>query len=287
MTENRGFYTPAQVLTVGNAVSASVRLYRSHFKDYFLLSLKAWLWILIPVYGWAKFYALSALISRLGFGDLVNQPESVHSGERFVNSRLWQFLTTLILMFFIYVGIIVSFFILGFLLALIPTAILGGLNIQNPTNNGTWWVLIFLLVFLLAIVAIVGSIWLEIRFSLLTLPLAIEENVDATSTIGRSWELTKGHAWRIFLILFVASLITLPMQILLQQIISFVVQGILEFTPDNNPLLNSLLLLLFFAMFIGGSALVLPFWQSLKAVIYYDLRTRREGLGLKLREREI
>jgi hypothetical protein len=286
MTENRGFYTPAQVLTVGNAVSASVRLYRSHFKDYFLLSLKAWLWILIPVYGWAKFYALSALISRLGFGDLVNQPESVHSGERFVNSRLWQFLTTLILMFFIYVGIIVSFFILGFLLALIPTAILGGLNIQNPTNNGTWWVLIFLLVFLLAIVAIVGSIWLEIRFSLLTLPLAIEENVDATSTIGRSWELTKGHAWRIFLILFVASLITLPMQIFLQ-IISFIVQGILEFTPDNNPLLNSLLLLLFFAMFIGGSALVLPFWQSLKAVIYYDLRTRREGLGLKLREREI
>jgi membrane-anchored glycerophosphoryl diester phosphodiesterase (GDPDase) len=139
----------------------------------------------------------------------------------------------------------------------------------------------------LAIVTIVGSIWLEIRFSLLTLPLAIEENVDATSTIGRSWELTKGHVWRILLILFVASLITLPMQILLQQIISFIVQGILEFTPDNNPLLNSLLLLLFFAMFIGGSALVLPFWQSLKAVIYYDLRTRREGLGLKLREREI
>ncbi|MFM7560105.1 glycerophosphoryl diester phosphodiesterase membrane domain-containing protein, partial [Cylindrospermopsis raciborskii] len=172
------------------------------------------------------------------------------------------------------------------LLALIPTAILGGLDIQNPTNIGTWWVLIFLLVLLLAIVAIVGSIWLEIRFSLVTLPLAIEENVDATSTIGRSWELTKGHVWRIFLILFVASLITLPMQILLQ-IISFMVQGILEFTPDNNPLLNSLLLLFFIAIFIGGSALILPFWQSLKAVIYYDLRSRREGLGLKLREREI
>ncbi|BAZ89403.1 hypothetical protein NIES932_08810 [Raphidiopsis curvata NIES-932] len=286
MAGNRGFYTTGQVLTVGNAVSASVRLYRSHFKDYFLLSLKAWLWIFVPVYGWAKFYALSALISRLGFGDLVNQPESVHSSERFVNSRLWKFLGTLILMFFIYIGVILSFFILGFLLALIPTAILVGLDIQNPTNIGTWWVLIFLLVLLLAIVAIVGSIWLEIRFSLVTLPLAIEENVDATSTIGRSWELTKGHVWRIFLILFVASLITLPMQILLQ-IISFIVQGILEFTPDNNPLLNSLLLLFFIAIFIGGSALILPFWQSLKAVIYYDLRSRREGLGLKLREREI
>jgi membrane-anchored glycerophosphoryl diester phosphodiesterase (GDPDase) len=283
MPENRGFYTTGQVLTVGNAVSAAVRLCRSHLKDYFLLSLKAYLWIIVPIYGWAKFYALSALISRLSFGDLVNQPESVHSGERFVNSRLWQFLGTLILMLFIYLGIIVSFVILVFLLVFITTAILGELDIQNPTNNGTWWVLIFLLVFMLAIV---GSIWLEIRFSLVTLPLAIEENVDATSTIGRSWELTKGHAWRIFIILFVASLITLPMQIFLQ-IISFIVQGILEFTPDNNPLLNSLLVLLFFAIFIGSSALILAFWQSLKAVIYYDLRTRREGLGLKLREREI
>jgi hypothetical protein len=30
--------------------------------------------------------------------------------------------------------------------------------------------------------------------------------------------------------------------------------------------------------------LVLPFWQSLKAVIYYDLRSRREGLDLRLDE---
>ncbi|MEH2455538.1 hypothetical protein [Nostoc sp.] len=35
------------------------------------------------------------------------------------------------------------------------------------------------------------------------------------------------------------------------------------------------------------SAVILPFWQAIKAVIYYDLRSRREGLGLKLRDREI
>jgi hypothetical protein len=31
-------------------------------------------------------------------------------------------------------------------------------------------------------------------------------------------------------------------------------------------------------------ALLIPFWQSIKAVIYYDLLTRKEGLGLELRE---
>lgn len=28
----------------------------------------------------------------------------------------------------------------------------------------------------------------------------------------------------------------------------------------------------------------MPFWQALKAVLYFDLRSRREGLGLQLRK---
>jgi hypothetical protein len=33
-----------------------------------------------------------------------------------------------------------------------------------------------------------------------------------------------------------------------------------------------------------SGALFLPFWQAIKAVIYYDLRSRREGLGLQMRD---
>jgi hypothetical protein len=33
------------------------------------------------------------------------------------------------------------------------------------------------------------------------------------------------------------------------------------------------------------SIVILPLWQIIKAVIYYDLRGRREGLGLQLRDR--
>jgi len=35
----------------------------------------------------------------------------------------------------------------------------------------------------------------------------------------------------------------------------------------------------------GFGALVLPFWQAIKAIIYYDLRSRKEGLGLQMRDR--
>ncbi|BAZ86107.1 hypothetical protein NIES806_23170 [Dolichospermum compactum NIES-806] len=40
------------------------------------------------------------------------------------------------------------------------------------------------------------------------------------------------------------------------------------------------------SLLIGGT-FVMPFWQSIKAVIYYDLRSRREGLGLQLRDHDI
>jgi hypothetical protein len=36
-----------------------------------------------------------------------------------------------------------------------------------------------------------------------------------------------------------------------------------------------------------GGMFVMPFWQSMKAVLYYDLRSRHEGLGLQLRDHAI
>ncbi|TAF05937.1 MAG: DUF975 domain-containing protein [Nostocales cyanobacterium] len=282
MSESRGFTSTAEPLSVGNVVSAAVRLYRSHLKEYFLLALKAYLWVFVPVYGWAKCYALSALIARLAFGDLVNQPESVNSGERFVNSRLWKFLGTMILMFLMGGGIGIGFMIVVGVLLGIPAAMLGLQN-GNLANIGIF----VLIAIVVSIVAIVGFVWLVTRFYLVDLPLAIEDNVDATSTIKRSWELTKGHVGRIFLISFLAVLITLPLQILIQ-IITTVIQ--LIFTPllnDGSPLFSLIFIVLLLGIILSSNAMILPFLQTVKAVIYYDLRSRREGLGLQLRDREI
>jgi hypothetical protein len=39
-------------------------------------------------------------------------------------------------------------------------------------------------------------------------------------------------------------------------------------------------------IFVFLNILAIPFWQSLKAVIYYDLRSHKEGIGLELRDAE-
>ncbi|MEH2058088.1 MAG: DUF975 family protein [Nostoc sp.] len=282
MSENFGSSGQMQPLSVGNVVSAAVRLYRSHLKDYFLLALKAYVWVLVPVYGWAKFYALSALISRLAFGELVNQPESISSGQRYVNSRLWQFLVTMLLMFLIGIGVglgaVILFALVGFF-----SAFLGLGQQANPAT----YILFILLTIVVSIVALVAIFWFFTRFYLADVPLAIEENVDGISTISRSWELTQGYVWRILAISFVAFLITIPAQIVLQ-ILSAVIQAIfLPLINQNSTIFAPILAVFILALSFGTGAIILPFWQAIKAVIYYDLRSRREGLGLKLRDREV
>ncbi|BBD64827.1 hypothetical protein NIES4072_15090 [Nostoc commune NIES-4072] len=99
--------------------------------------------------------------------------------------------------------------------------------------------------------------------------------------------MTQGHVWRILFISFVAFLITIPAQIVLQ-ILSAVIQGIfLPLINDNSAIFAPILAVLILALSFSTGAIILPFWQAIKAVIYYDMRSRREGLGLQLRDREI
>ncbi|MCX5980215.1 MAG: DUF975 domain-containing protein [Nostocales cyanobacterium LacPavin_0920_SED1_MAG_38_18] len=283
MSGNFGSSNPIQPLSLGSVVSAGIRLYRSHLKKYFLIALKAYAWLLVPIYGWVKFYALSALISRLAFGELVNQPESVSSGERFVNSRLWEFFVNMILMLVITLGITFGSILIGGLLIGISTELLGGLQDANPAN-----IAIIILITLVEIIIIfTGIVWIGTRFYLVDVSLAIEDDVNGSSTINRSWELTKGNIGRIVLISLIGSLITIPIQLIIQ-IITSIVQ--LIFTPllkEGNAGFSMIFSLLILGLTFAGLALITPFWQTVKAVIYYDLRSRREGLGLQLRDHDI
>ncbi|NMF66880.1 DUF975 domain-containing protein [Brasilonema octagenarum] len=286
MSYNIGSPSPIQPLSLGNVVSAGLRLYRSHFKDYFLLALKAYVWLLVPFYGWAKFYALSALISRLAFGELVNQPESISSGQRFVNSRLGQFFLTILLMFFLIVGIYIGVVILGGILGFIFSLL--GIPFDAIAQQGNAGVSVLYVV--LAIIIIIAFLWLLMRYFLVEVPLAIEDNIDGRSTIARSKELTQGYVWRILLIYLVAFLITLPLQIIVQ-ILPTIIQLIFAALVEQYPLVFSIfsttVSLLNWILSFAGGPVVLPFWQTIKAVVYYDLRSRREGLGLRLRDHEI
>jgi hypothetical protein len=295
MSYNIGSPSPIQPLSLGNIVNAGLRLYRSHLKDYFLLALKAYVWLLVPFYGWAKFYALSALISRLAFGELVNQPESISSGQRFVNSRLWQFFITILLMFLLIVGIYIGAVILVGILSGILGLILGLIfsllgvpfgEIAQQGNAGAS-VLTIVVTIIMLIVFLIAFFWLLMRFFLVDVPLAIEDNIDGRSTIARSRELTQGYVWRILFISLVAFLITLPLQIIVQIITTIIPLIFAPLVEQNSSVFRPIVFLLNSVVSFASWAVVLPFWQAIKAVVYYDLRSRREGLGLRLRDHEI
>lgn len=286
MSHNPGSPSPIQPLSLGNVVSAGLKLYSSHLKSYLKLASLAYLWIFIPVYGWAKCLATLALISRLAFGELVSQPETVEGGSRFVNSRLWQFLLMGLLMFAISIGLAIVIIIPFSIFAGILTGIVVASQTSGTTINPVIVLTILLLTLLLLPVFIVALLWIQARFFLIEVPLAVEDNVDGTSTISRSWELTKGNVWRIMAILFVAYLITIPIQLPFS-FASAIIQGILDNLAQDNPNYAILSSLVGLVITLISAALVVPFWQSIKAVIYYDLRSRREGLGLRIRDSEI
>jgi len=244
----------SETLSVGNVVSAGLRIYRDNFKVYYLEALKSYLWVLVPIYGWAKFAAIQALIARLAFYEVRETPESLADARRQVMPKMWIFLVTGILSGLI---LIISLFGLTILsgLILLPGFFLFGLSIF----------------FFLPLFFIFAYIWLISRITFAELAIAIDDIREAKRAIGRSWTITQGFVAKIQIIFFIAFLLTIPFSIA-SNLGSLFLQS-----AEWGAVINLLLT-------IPLVALLVPFWQSIKAVIYYDLLTRKEGLGLELRE---
>ncbi len=82
-------------------------------------------------------------------------------------------------------------------------------------------------------------------------------------------------------------MITLPIQIAVQVVGSIIQVVFALFWERNSPASGVLFAVIILGLTLLSGAVILPFWQAIKAVIYYDLRMRREGMGLKLRDRDI
>jgi len=284
MPQNLSPQSSLPPLSVGNVVSAGIRLYRSHFKQYLGLSFKALLWWLIPVYGWAKAATIIAMISRQGFCELINQPESVGTTRGHLNPKLWSFLLTQILRILIDIGISISLGIVSSFLMIIP-AILITVFVKDSFVGIS---ISTLLQTLINLITLGLQLWFQARFFVAELPLAIENNVESTTTIVRSWQLTKGLTLKIQMVLLVAYLITIPLVSIAFLPLFFMIPLLSSrITQDTVTSIIVLLGLLCLILLSITNVLIRPFWQAIKAVIYYDLRSRKEGLGLQLRDRPI
>ncbi|HBE19821.1 MAG TPA: hypothetical protein DEG17_14235 [Cyanobacteria bacterium UBA11149] len=311
---NRNLEQPIGSLTPGNVVSAGLRLYRDHLKVYFGIAFRATLWSLLPFlllipiiptliasnqvnpgiivllvvieipllfYCFGKYVANSALIARLSFRQLVELPETLQEARSHVDPKFWIFLRTNLLYFLLYLGVTIGFYLAIALIAVIFTLIA-----VASKNNAA----IIMLMVLAGIVAFGFGLSFFIRFfirlSMVEVPLAIEPNLNARKTIGRSWALTKGYAGRIFLIFLVAFLVSIPVYIISQiavSILQTVLLKIMQASPEDI-IFQIVLFIISYVLGLIIGVFILPFWQSIKAVIYYDLRTRQEGIDLQLRD---
>jgi len=257
---------PMKPLSVGNIIRAGLRVYLDHFQVYYLIALKGYPWIIIPIYGWAKFSAMTGLLSRLAFHEIIERPETVTQARRHINPRMWSFLGAYVLVFLIVLGRTVLGACILFLIFLILTFVFGELGILVGVLLGV----------LVGLLFPVAYIWLSVRLSITEMPIAIEDNVDAGSAISRSWQLTQGYVGRIILIGFVAFLLFIPLYLGVGMI-----RLLLEWTLENI-LPEFLYTIVVLGLNFASSALFLPLGQTIKAVMYYDLRSRREGMGLQL-----
>ncbi|MEM8722041.1 MAG: hypothetical protein AAGE84_22565 [Cyanobacteria bacterium P01_G01_bin.39] len=259
-------------LTIGNTINIAWGVYRDRFKEYYRLAFINSFWIFVPVYGWAKYAAMMGLLARLAYYDVVGNAETVTEAKRHIKPKTW---------FFFGAGLMASLiFYLKLVLFLLLILILFFLAHSNLFSITISFILIF-------IGPTYYFYWLRARLFLYELPLAIEQNINATKSRDISWDLVTGSIFPIQVIIFCFSTF---FGVLFIPIISSASVLYNLFINPFADFLNSNIILDFFSdticiiFVVAFNALFIPFWQLLKAVTYYQLnllsKSEADTLGL-------
>nr|WP_199328852.1 hypothetical protein [Microcystis flos-aquae] len=295
-------------MNIGNTINTAFRLYRDRFPTYVFFAVRACLWSLLPlilqlilsqllyqtitpeegsdiglrlflfpvqIFSAAKYLFNSAVISRLAFQDIIYQPETAGQAEKKVKPKMWRLWWMQVLLGLLGAAIILAITLSLALVSLIP--ILG-----------------VLLILLASFCLPVFFLWLSARICIAELPLVIEDNLGSWQAIKRGWHLTKNSAWRIVGVIFIASLLIIPVYILSWALASipFWVNfssfySSLESVEDWQTLAENPLFFRQMAMFSYGlttiflllNILLVPFWQSLNSVIYNHVLDQKKNDG--------
>ena len=140
------------------------------------------------------------------------------------------------------------------------------------------------LLILMVISALVSS-YLSIKFSVAS-PAMVLENLGVFAGIGRSWSLTRGNFWRLFGINILTAIITSMVAGIFVGIADalgaiFIVVG--SSSPEDVIASLNTTYILIMVMSTIAQLLILPFTSSVNALLYIDLRMRKEGLDVELR----
>ena len=305
------------LMGIGEILGTTFTVYRSQFGRFFLISFRAHAWIfttviastvgllgiiallfvvfgqqdsaisylilglaiLIAAIAWlgfylfslAKFLANSALISKLTFNLLTNSTELPNQSSESIKSKTWAFFRISLYVTASYLFLYIGFWIVGGVLAGISAIILGVSNADELAVAITF--VVFGIVYVLA--AAFFYIWLFARWFVPEVVLAVEEITGAVDSIGRSWDLSKPSALKLILVAFIGFLITAP----ITAVVSFLPVIVTNSFDATDSVYQSVALLASL-LNICVSLAILPFWQTVKGVLYYDMRIQARELTL-------
>jgi hypothetical protein len=292
---------PIGTLSVGNVINAAVALYKSNFRDFFTLALRSVGWMLLAIAGlipvvlvgfainnagvtvlavvaWlglfvfclAKSMNSRGVVARLAYQQLINQPESLSSASSQLANSHWKFLSLVLWLWLFLTGVfILSYLALG---AGVGIGVAIAMNIQN--------VLGYLLAGIFFIIGIVAFFWIFLHFYsswfVAELPIAVERCAGGLDAIGRSRQLSAPFSSRVLMIILVAILIVIPLNI----ITTIPAIASIGQPPTSAAYLISQAVNLVLSVLL--ELFLMPFWQVIKSVVYFDLRSRLEGADLRM-----
>ncbi|HYA01307.1 MAG TPA: hypothetical protein VEK76_13310 [Candidatus Binatia bacterium] len=160
---------------------------------------------------------------------------------------------------------LIGFVLLGLAIALAPLVVVVGLSVLAGGGAGAAIAVVLFLAWLVYVV------FVGIRLSLGVQALVLEK-LGPMGALRRSFQLTQGSFWRIFLFYLVMLLVSGIVGELLQALFSIFIQGL---SQDTQLMVSSL---------AGGVVGILtsPFILILLTLVYYDVRIRREAFDLEM-----
>ncbi len=201
--------------------------------------------------------ATTVAVSELYMG----RPVTIKGAYAPLRGRIGRLILVLMLLGLRFAGLVfLLLFLVGFA---------GGLGTRYPIVAG-----LLLAIGLLGLLAL--WIWMALRYPV-AIPVMVLEDRKARASILRSIELTRGSAFRVFVLLLFTAIVTYAVLAIVQG--PFLV-AIMMAGPESSTA--------FVLNLIGtvagsvGSALTAPLMIVAFAVLYYDLRVRREGLDLQI-----
>ena len=229
-------------------------------------------WCGFYLYGFAKFLANSALISKLAFNQLTDSTETPRQACEGLKPITWAFLRITLYLGILYLIASLALSFISSIIIAIPFGVLSA--IEAPTS-ATIFLGFFGLLYLFAVLFF--FLWLFSRWFLAEVVLAVEDNNEAGESISRSWNLSEGISLKLMFLIAISLFMTLPI---------FILQLGISFSPEiaaaigldigRYGYLSLAILGPLLSVFIG--LLLLPFWQVIKAVVYRDLKIREERL---------